>query len=334
MKPFRILSIDGGGLRGIVPVLILQEVQRLLNGKPIHEAFDLIAGTSTGGLIAAGLTVSQDGLEPLYSLQDLQQIYTTRGKEIFPVRGKFLNVFDSLASLWNPEYSEKGIRKVLNELMGEHRLMDCLTPLLITAFDLKHNEPLLFKSRTAAHDPEANACLFDVCRATSAGPTYLPAHTFRYEGREVTCIDGGVYINNPALGAIAEISRYKKDVFYNRPDLDWSDIHVLSLGTGHYSGSVSNTQAKGWGKANWARPIIDIMMHGVNRTTHSHAEELLDSGNYLRLTIDIEIEKFARMTDASEEARNYLSEQVEKQFMQNSTLQKKLMAFLKKTELL
>ncbi|MBK0403322.1 patatin-like phospholipase family protein [Adhaeribacter sp. BT258] len=333
MKPFRILSIDGGGLRGIVPVMILQEIQRLLNGKPIHEAFDLIAGTSTGGLIAAGLTVSQNGLTPLYTLQDLQNIYSSRGQHIFPVRGKFLNVLDGITSLWNPEYSEKGIRKVLEELMGEYRLMDCLTPLLITAFDLKHNEPLLFKSRTAAYDPEANACLFDVCRATSAGPTYLPAHTFRFEGREVTCIDGGVYINNPTLGAIAEISRYKKDAFYNRPDLDWSDIHVLSLGTGHYTGLVSNNQAKGWGKANWARPIIDIMMHGVNKTTHSHAEELLDHGNYLRLTIDIEVEKFARMTDASEEARLYLTDQVEKQFLQNSTLQKRVKGFLERAGL-
>ena len=334
MTPFRILSIDGGGLRGIVPVLVLKEIQRQLKGKPIHEMFDLIAGTSTGGLIAAGLTVSQDGSNPLYTLEELENIYRSRGKEIFPLRGKIKNAFDSFMSLWNPEYSAKGIDKVLSDLLGERRLMDCLSPLLITAYDLKHNEPVLFRSRTAATDPEANACLYDVCRATSAGPTYLPAHSFRFEGREITCIDGGVYINNPALGAIAEISRYRSDPFYNRPELDWSDIHVLSLGTGHYTGQVSSHQAMGWGKANWARPIIDIMMHGVNKTTHSHAEELLDHGNYLRLNIDIEVEKYAHMTDASEEARNYLTDQVEKQFLQNSTLQKRVKAFLRKARLL
>ncbi len=333
MKPFRILSIDGGGLRGIVPVLILQEIQRLLKGKPIHEMFDLIAGTSTGGLIAAGLTVSQDGINPFYSLKDLEDVYCKRGSEIFPIRGKLRNAFDNITSFWNPEFSEEGINSVLSDLLGECRLMDCLTPLLITAYDLKHNEPLFFRSRTAAVDPEANACLFDICRATSAGPTYLPAYTFRFDGREVTCIDGGVYINNPAMAAIAEISRYRSDPFYNRPDLEWSDIHVLSIGTGHYGGLVTGNQAKGWGKANWARPIIDIMMHGVNKTTHSHAKELLDQGNYLRLTIDIEVEKFACMTNASEEARTYLSDQVEKQFLRNSTLQKRVKAFLKKAGL-
>ena len=157
MKPFRILSIDGGGLRGIVPVLILQEIQRLLGGKPIHEMFDLIAGTSTGGLIAAGLTVSNDGANPLYTLQDLEEIYCLRGGEIFPVRSGLRSTLDNITSLWNPEYSENGISEVLNDLLGERRLMDCLTPLLVTAYDLKHNEPLLFKSRTASIDPEVNA---------------------------------------------------------------------------------------------------------------------------------------------------------------------------------
>lgn len=334
MKPFIILSIDGGGLRGLVPVLLLRELQRLVPDRPIHEMFDLIAGTSTGGLIAAGLTVSADGKMPLYALPELEKIYSYRGTEIFPPRNKLQETLESFVSLWTPEYSDKGIRSVLEDLVGEYRLMNCLTPLLITSYDLNHNEPLLFKSRHAAEFPDSNACLFDVCMATAAAPTYLPAHTFRFEGREVTCIDGGVYINNPAMAAIAEISRHRHDPFYNRPDLKKADIFVLSIGTGEYNGFVSGRDAAGWGKVSWARPIIDIMMHGVNKTTHYHAEELLKTGNYLRLNIDIEYERFADMTNTTGAARTYLTEQVEKQFVKNSTLQKQVKGFLKKAGLL
>lgn len=327
MKPFRILSIDGGGLRGIVPALVLKQLQAQLGNRPITDLFDLITGTSTGGLLAVALTASEDGLKPKYSVTEIEKLYTEQGPRIFPQRKGADRFWNSLKSWWDPEFSAAGLEQVLQELLGAHRLTDCLVPLLIPAYDLHNNKPLFFKSRHAFQDPEENACLFDVCRATSAGPTYLPAHSFRHAGRKVTCIDGGVFMNNPALGALAEISRHKDTPFYNRPDLKLENVHILSLGTGHYSGQVTHRQAAGWGKANWARPLIEVMMQGVNQTTDYEVRELLPAPNYLRLSIDIEHPQFADMADPRPETQRYLAEQVHRQLFGNRTLMQHLSDF-------
>lgn len=152
-KKIRILSLDGGGLRGIIPVLILKEIERR-SGEKIFNLFDLISGTSTGGLIACGITVSDDGKNPKYTIQQIEDIYTHRGNDIFPKRSGFSKFLNSLSSLKNPHFSAEGIDKVLTEYFGTKRLTDCLKPLIVTSFDLYNNESLFFKSRHAFSDPQ------------------------------------------------------------------------------------------------------------------------------------------------------------------------------------
>ena len=180
-KTVKILSIDGGGLRGIVPVRILQKLEQE-TGKKVYEMFDMIAGTSTGGLIASFLTLKDPKKPnlPLYGLETLAEVYTTKGNVIFPMASNRLTKWlRAIRSYFRPQFSSTGINEVLNQYISKSnqspRLADALLPILIATYNLKANQPVFFKTSEAQETPMANALIFDVCRATSAAPTYLPA---------------------------------------------------------------------------------------------------------------------------------------------------------------
>jgi patatin-like phospholipase/acyl hydrolase len=247
-----------------------------------------------------------------------------RGKEIFPQRNWLNRLINKVTSLKDPKYSGRGLDKVLTEMLGPLKLTDCLKPVFITTYDLNHNEAILFKKRKALGDAFCNALLKDICRATSAGPTYLPAYEFTYENKKRVCIDGGVYMNNPSVGAIVEASKYHE--FYGFSEFD--DITLLSLGTGHYTKDLVKKKVQGFGQLDWAVPISDVMMQGVNQTTCYMAEELLPAGQFLRLSVDIDEEKYSDMADSSDETRNYLVNKVNKDVIQNRAMMEKLDKFL------
>lgn len=337
MAKFRILSIDGGGLRGIIPVLIMQELERR-TGRRIHEMFDMVTGTSTGGLIAAGAFVGKNG-KPLYTLQQVLEVYTKRGKEIFPDKGPIGDIFTDIKALKEPRFSPDGLSKVLKDLVGDYRLSDCLIPVVVPSYDLDNNQPCIFKSRTLAED---NALLYTMCRATSAAPTYLPAFECTYRGLKRTCIDGGVYMNNPSIAAIVEISKYKKDPYYKSalPDfpggvenVKFEDICVLSLGTGHYTDDIVKKKVENWGMLGWAPVIADVMMQGVNQASCYECDELLEAGQNFRLSVDIDNSRYADMTDSTDACRNYLTGLVQRDIFNNTELMKQFDAFINRAEL-
>ena len=327
MPKIRILSIDGGGLRGLIPVLILKEIEKR-SGKRITDLFDLVAGTSTGGLIACGITVSDDGKTPMYTLSQIEDIYTKQGKDIFPKSNFIKSLIMKVSSLKNPKYSATGLQNVLTGLLGQKRITDCIRPIFISSYDLNNNEAILFKSRHAQNYPENNALLVDVCRATSAAPTYLPAFDLNYENKQRVCIDGGIYMNNPTVGAIIELTKYGSEDPYKLPNLKLDDIAVLSLGTGHYNSEIARHKVEGWGVLDWATRITDVMMQAVNQTTNYEALELTADANFLRINPLIEDARYAEMDDSSEEAMAYFADLVNKEVLGNSALMKQLDQFL------
>ncbi len=328
-KPFRILSLDGGGLRGIIPVLILKEIERR-SGKRITDLFDLISGTSTGGLIACGATVSDNGSTPLYTLQQIEEVYSQRGKEIFPKKSAWGKIVNSVSALKNPRFSDAGIERVLTDMFGTRRITNCIRPILVTSFDLYNNEALFFKSRHAIVEPGKNALLKDVCRATSAAPTYLPAYKFIFNSRSRVCVDGGVYINNPTVASLVEISKHHDAAPYNIKDMNMDNVMVLSLGTGHYAENIARKKVEGWGLLDWATNITDVMMQAVNQTTSYQAEELTAEGNFMRINLDIEDERYSDMADSADTTRDYLVNEVQSQILGNATLMGQLDVFIKK----
>jgi patatin-like phospholipase/acyl hydrolase len=342
MGVFRILSIDGGGLRGVVPLTILKKVEEL-TGKPIWQCFDLIAGTSTGGLITSALTISSATAprKTKYSLDDILSIYLTRGQEIFPPRASRIGqILEAIDDTLRPKFSEEGIDRVFRDVCGNARIADALTNIMVCTYDLTNNIPLFFKSCTARQDRSQNISVYDICRATSAGPTYLPAYECYYpkddHDPKRLCIDGGVFVNNPSMAALSEFSKYHHLYGYGsrERDIDYKDVFVLSVGTGTYAGKISSAQAKHRGEIFWATRIADVMMRGVNKTTDYHMNEMMEPGNYLRLSINIMDEEFSEMTRADKEASDYLVRQTHEQVLSDEKQMTALKDLLVKAGLL
>ena len=343
MEKFRILSIDGGGLRGVVPLTILKKVEEKIAPKKIWEYFDLIAGTSTGGLITCAITLKdfQNPHLAKYSLDDIMEVYLKRGKEIFPQYNFFQRLIHKVSDISNPAFSDKGIAKVFGDVLGEARMNDCLKPIMVSTYDLANNLPLFFKSNESKYDATLNARLYDICRATSAGPTYLPSYEFDYpknkpiENEKRNCIDGGVYVNNPAMAALSEFSKNHK---YYLPsteaekDIDYRNVFVLSIGTGTYAAPISTKESRNAGLIYWAKAISDIMMRGVNRTTDYEMGEMMIEGNYLRFNIRIDNAEHSNMSNSSEETTQYLIQATQEQIINKPDEMKLLDEFLEKSK--
>ncbi|MBN1603840.1 MAG: patatin-like phospholipase family protein [Chitinispirillaceae bacterium] len=265
----KVLSIDGGGIRGIIPALVLSEIEKQV-GKPICRIFDLIAGTSTGGILALGLTVPDES-GPKFSAQDLISIYERDGKHIF--QSSFAHDIVSVGGIRNEKYPCKGINNILKDYFGSAMLSDVLTDVIITAYETERRIPWFFKSRYTKGDKadkdSYDFLMTDVARATSAAPTYFePARlTDAMKPDEYySLVDGGVFANNPAMCAYAECIE-------TNPDCD--NILLVSIGTGEYTNPLLYHKIKGWGLANWAQPILDIVFDGVSDTVDYQLHQIL-----------------------------------------------------------
>jgi uncharacterized protein len=272
-----ILSIDGGGIRGIIPAMILAHVEEKL-GKPVSKVFDLIAGTSTGGIIALALTMPKDG-EPAWRAQDLVDLYEAKGPEIF--HRSVWNRIHSVEGVLHEKYPVDGLEKVLKEYLGETRLADALTNVIVPSYDIENRQPFFFKTAYAADGRDENFLMREAARATSAAPTYFdpfklvtPKPVGYY-----ALVDGGVFANNPAMCAWAELSS----------DGVPADAKLLSLGTGELCRPIHYADAVDWGLLQWARPILNVVMDGVSDATDYQLREMLGPKRYLRVTAELNI---------------------------------------------
>jgi patatin-like phospholipase/acyl hydrolase len=264
----RVLSIDGGGIRGLVPALVLAEIERQ-TGKPMSSLFDLIAGTSTGGILALGLTCPGNDGNRKYAAADLVELYKTKGHEIFP--SQFLG---GVKQLFGPKYSAQGIETILRSYFGEARLQDVITNVFVPAYEIQKRDPFFFRSSRAREDPAFDFPLWAVARATSAAPTYFaPAEVTAQGGETWVNVDGGLYANNPSIWAMA-------DVLAEGVPLD--NILVASLATASKQSKhpFLLKDARGWGLLGWARPVIDIALTGGSDATEFTLAQLLGERNF------------------------------------------------------
>lgn len=263
-QPIRVLSIDGGGIRGIIPAVVLTELERR-TGKPIASLFDLIAGTSAGGIIALGLTRPDARKKPVYTAADTVDFFEEEGLRIFS-RSLFHTV-NSVDGLLTAKYPSEGIDKVLHKYFGSTYLDEAITPVLVTAYEIERRAAFFFKSHKAKINEARNFLMREVARATSAAPTYFdPVQIKTKDVRDYyALIDGGVYASNPAMCAYVEA----KAMFPT------ADCIVVSLGTGVHTRPLRFTDACGWGKSRWAQPILDIVFDGISDTVHHQLKLLL-----------------------------------------------------------
>jgi uncharacterized protein len=269
---FKVLSIDGGGLRGIIPAMMLAEIEDR-TGKSIAEMFDLIAGTSTGGILALGLAMPGDGGKPRYKAEELIELYEKEGPRIFsrPAGHRI----DSLEGIAEERYPSEGVEQVLAEYFGEARLKDALTRILITSYEIQLRIPFFFSSERAKNSPDYDFPMRQVARATSSAPTYFePAKVEAEDPVDYyALVDGGVFANNPAMCVYVEARRILEAE--DSPYPSGTDILVVSAGTGQLTDRLRYEEAAGWGLLGWARPIIDVVFDGVSDTVDFQLKELL-----------------------------------------------------------
>jgi uncharacterized protein len=269
---FRILSVDGGGIRGLISVLVLAEIEKRLgektNGKArIADYFHLFAGTSTGGLIALALTAPRG-----VSTAELASFYTEDGPEIFH-RG----LGHEIGSLWGlsgPKYSLDPLREAVERRLGKSTISEATRDLLVTSYDMTRSEPYFFKRWRALESAERNFPISVAALATSAAPTYFPSHGL--QGRAL--VDGGVFAANPSVAAIAEaLGRQSDEPARLTPD----DLFLVSVGTGEFETGFSQREVSKWGKLGWVTggdepPILGAMLGGASDGADYWAHMLLN----------------------------------------------------------
>ncbi len=257
------LALDGGGIRGIIPATLLAELERRC-GRRISEMFDLIAGTSTGGILALGLTTPDPAnpTRPRYSAQDLVDLYVDKGHVIF--KSSLWYRLVTLFGLFGSKYAVKGLDTTLGGYFDEARLKDAVTEVLITSYDLESRDSWFLARHKARADASSDFAVRHVARATSAAPTY-----FRPERLVVqpptAMVDGGVFANNPTMCAYVEAIKLH----------GYTDVVVVSLGTGQVKTPIHYLQARTWGLLGWARQLISVFMDGVSDTVEHQAGWLL-----------------------------------------------------------
>lgn len=297
-KSIKILAIDGGGIRGILPAVILAELERRLS-KNLCEAFDMIAGTSTGGIIALGIGTASNGGRP-YSADQLVNLYVQNGPAIF-----HKNILTPAEELARSKYSPDALEAALAQFFRGTEFQSARTPLLIPSYDLEGQLPFFFKSHRIAADPSYNWPVTSIARATSAAPTYFPPLHLTRGTQDYALVDGGVYVNNPSMAAYAEARSLYPGA---------ARIVVVSIGTGDRQDHIAYDSAKDWGLIGWAKQIVPVFMDSVSEAVDFELRQL-PGCTYYRLQLSPLVGASSDMDDVTPEnlaalqtvAKNYVA---------------------------
>ena len=327
---FKILSLDGGGIKGIIPCTILKYIEGQ-TGQTISSLFDIIAGTSTGGIIALGLTKPNErGSGNAYSAAEMLGLYVDHGKDIFSKRHNDWKswlgssvVEGIMDGVWDIEKFEK----LLKEKFGDSRLKDSLAEVLVTTYAPQEEKPFYFSSRLAKEDDKENILLREIARSTSAAPTYFEPSVVNYDKEnKYAFVDGGVFANNPSVLAYAEAKElWKKQTKTMEVEIpaglpgdaktfeavvtaDDNDLpfFMLSIGCGHSPSKIDFSEAAEWRTKDWIQPLLtNVFMQSVAESTHYTMQYLLPpfedkTPRYARLDLPIP-EENSQMDDVSKE---------------------------------
>jgi len=272
----RVLAIDGGGIRGVIPARILVHIEEILrevskdeNAK-ISDYFDLVAGTSTGGILTALILAP----EPGYSAADMVKLYVDNGADIF-TRSAITRSIDR-GALFNPLYQHEALEAILEDYLGDLLISDLKRPCLIPTYNIETGTATFISSLGIMQNPKYDRKVRDVIRATTAAPTYFAPTRKKRDA----FIDGGMFANNPALCAFIEATKFPSEPRTR-------DIMVLSLGTGSTNRNYPFESARRWGRLNWIRPVLEIYSSAASQTVNHQLEMIYMNNdreeNYLRI---------------------------------------------------
>lgn len=286
-----LLSLDGGGVRGLMQLHILADLERR-TGKSIPEMFDGISGTSIGGILACLLTMPNpdNPTQPLYSANSLLRIFQHRLGELF------VSKWQSFGGLFRTRYKTTSIKNILNDLLQNNRFKDRLLPVVLVAHDLNINE-----ERLIATTDDEDFLAKHVAMATGAAPTYfkpqrvIPINTHSSH-RGYVLSDGGTCMNNPTLPGLA--------LMHTHYGISPSEVHVLSLGTGTRSVTHMDDGLLRGGILKWGRSIADTCIAGQSSAAN-HLTRTYCAERYHRFNPSLAPENM-RLDDVSESNQDAL----------------------------
>ncbi len=340
----RILSIDGGGIRGYIPALVLEEVERRLqnkgNKKPLGTLFDFIAGTSTGSIITLGLTAPSESPKdldlqknaPVYSKKEsafsaakLVEMYEKHGLEIFPRR--IFRQLQDMRHAFTEKYNDGPFHEILDGYFGKRKISDALNNLLITTYDIQQHSPFIMK-KVPYRQPENESYdyyMADAIKASSAAPTYFePVKISSVDGsRQHYLVDGGVYAVNPSMCAYVEAQR----IFPNA-----RKYVIFSLGTGSFIPNWSIEKVMNWGLIEWLQPskkvpAVLILNNGQAQAVDYHLNHM-PNVEYHRINIPLD-GCSEDMDDAAPENMACLKERAEQIISQQSDSLERMVKLLR-----
>jgi len=304
-KTFKILAIDGGGIRGVFAAQILKRIREEFNITFCNE-FDIITGTSTGSIIAAGLAID-------YPIEKIVDLYKTEGRRIFkPNYSNFFNWYNWKAFFWN-KYDSGYLKKVLDRIFQQVDFSHVKTKLIIPASDVSNGNVFVFKSN---YDPgfvrDKDIRLADAILASCSAPVYFKPLIVK----EYLLVDGGLWANNPSLVALTEAMgiRFNKNK---------EDIRILSLGTGlgkkYYN---PNDSHKSWGLKQWGTGLVNTTMNLQSINVDNIVRFILGQEDcFLRINFETDCEAALDDVDAinsliskADEKFTYSSKKIEKFF--------------------
>lgn len=268
---YKALSIDGGGVRGIIPVLFLHKISEL-TGKPIHKLFDFIAGTSIGGITAAGFACG-------YDTKTMLDLYKNGSAQIFP--HSTTRKIETVGGLLAPKYDRAGLDKLLEKHFGDKLLSDADIPICVTSYDLDSANAKVWSSLDAVKGVISDVKMKDIAAATSAAPTFFAAAEFSdLSGQVHHEVDGGIFLNSPQVLALDEILK-------NDPDVTREDILLISMGTGKSKKQWDVDTLKNAGLKDWLKggQIISLIMDANYDFANMQAS--IHYPNMYRLQIEI-----------------------------------------------
>ncbi|XP_015085189.1 patatin-02-like [Solanum pennellii] len=304
-----VLSIDGGGIKGIIPGIILEfleeQLQEMDNNRDARVAdyFDVIGGTSTGGLMTAMITTPNENNRPFAAANEIVPFYIEHGPKIFESSGKKSG----------PKYDGKYLMQILQEKFGETRLHEALTEVVISSFDIKTNKPVIFTKSNLVQSPQLDAKMYDICYSTAAVPVYFPPHYFvtntsNGDKYEFNLVDGAIADVEPSLLSVSVATRLAKEdpAFASIRSLNYKQMLLLSLGTGtsvDFDKTYTAQETAKWGIMQWMLPLIDMISAAnsyMNDYYLSTLFQAIDSqDNYLRVQENALTGTTTKMDDAS-----------------------------------
>lgn len=283
-KKVCILSIDGGGIRGVLPGMIVKGIEKELQLQTgnddvrISDFVDLFAGTSTGGILSCLYLAPGKNKRPKFTAQEAVELYLNYGDEIFSQ--SIWQKVRSAGGVRDEKYDATELEDQLEYYFGETQLRSLLKPCVITAYNIRDRYAHFFRQHRALKNKDHDFLVRDVARSTAAAPTYFEcARVKSNAGKYYPLIDGGVFANNPTLCAYAEA----RTMNFNKSDgtrikhPGAKDMFVVSLSTGSTKQKYLYSDAKDYGMVQWIRPLIDIMMSGNSETVNYQLEQIWDT---------------------------------------------------------